>query len=464
MVNVQPPTPGLQPHERDIAPGENDDDLRSRLSDRTCRERWRTSVPGKAYARIHMLAMINCSIVVLCSHFVVMNTWGFTNSFGSFQTHLTDTLSSPPSTISWIGSMQIFLLFFMGTISGRLTDSGHFRVVFFVGSLATVVGILASSFCHQFWQFFLALGVAVGIGNGCLFCPMLTVMSPYFDKRRAMAIGIAACGSASGGLIYSSIARQLVPSVGLPWTMRTISLIQFALLAVANVYLRPRVPAKSSSPWVDWAAFRDMSVVGRLGFNYAADRYGTINVYIPVACATAIILFTWIGVKDVPGTYGWAIACGITSGGVQSLFPAALSSLTEDTQKLGVRIGMIFTIVSISSLIGPPISGALIDALDGRYLGAQIFAGTSMSLSALFLVAARRAGRKAKPSFGPSAPFITSRSSSSRATSPHWLDRPSGKSLAMLIGINLTRILWAGFIFSAQFSEIPWRHLPCSLR
>lgn len=187
-----------------------------------------------------------------------MNTWGFTNSFGAFQTYLTDTLNSSPSTISWIGSMQIFLLFFMGTISGRLTDSGHFRVVFFVGSLATVVGIFASSFCHQFWQFFLALGVAVGVGNGCLFCPMLTVMSPYFDKRRAMAIGIVACGSASGGLIYSSIARQLVPSVGFPWTMRTISLIQFALLAVANVYLRPRVPAKSSSPWVDWAAFRDM--------------------------------------------------------------------------------------------------------------------------------------------------------------------------------------------------------------
>lgn len=146
-----------------------------------------------------------------------------------------------------------------------------------------------------------------------------------------------------------------------------------------------------------------VSVVGRLGLNYAADRYGTINVYIPVAGATAIILFAWIGVKDVPGTYGWAIACGIASGGVQSLFPAALSSLTEDTQKIGVRIGMIFTIVSIPSLIGPPISGALIDALDGRYLGAQIFAGTSMSLSTLFLVAAQRAGRKAKPIFGPSA-------------------------------------------------------------
>jgi MFS family permease len=208
--------------------------------------------------------MINCLAVVLCSHFVVMNTWGFTNSFGAFQTYFTDTLDRSPSTISWIGSMQIFLLFFLGTITGRLTDAGHFRVVFFIGSLATVAGIFASSFCHRFGEYFVALGIAVGVGNGCLFCPMLTVMSSYFDQRRAIAIGVAACGSASGGLVYSGMARQFVPSIGFPWTMRAIALIQLALLTVANIHLRPRVPAKPTVGLIDWPAFRDTS------YNYYA--------------------------------------------------------------------------------------------------------------------------------------------------------------------------------------------------
>ncbi|EWY97523.1 hypothetical protein FOYG_02354 [Fusarium oxysporum NRRL 32931] len=380
-------------------------------------------------------------IVVLCSHFVVMNTWGFTNSFGAFQTYFTDALHRSPSTIAWIGSTQTFLLFFLGTITGRLTDAGHFRKVFFVGSLATVVGIFASSFCHRFEEHFVTLGIAVGVGNGCLFCPMLTVMSSYFDKRRAMAIGVAACGSASGGLVYSAMARQLLPSIGYPWTMRAITLIQFALLAVANLYLRPRMPKKKRSELIDWSAFRStsynfyaaasffsllslyfsffflasysrtaltppmsyedslnlllilngVSVVGRLGSNYAADLFGTIKVFIPVAGAPATVLLAWIAVDSGAGIYSWAVACGICSGGVQSLFPAALTSLTADPQKLGIRIGMIFTIVSFSSLIGPPIGGSLINALGGRYLGAQVFAGVSMSLSTLFLVAAQRA-------------------------------------------------------------------------
>lgn len=211
-----------------------------------------------------------------------MNTWGFTNSFGAFQTYFTDALHRSPSTIAWIGSTQTFLLFFLGTITGRLTDAGHFRKVFFVGSLATVVGIFASSFCHRFEEHFVTLGIAVGVGNGCLFCPMLTVMSSYFDKRRAMAIGVAACGSASGGLVYSAMARQLLPSIGYPWTMRAITLIQFALLAVANLYLRPRMPKKKRSELIDWSAFRNTS------YNFYAAA--SFFVSEPLVHKTAIVL------------------------------------------------------------------------------------------------------------------------------------------------------------------------------
>ncbi|EGU86386.1 hypothetical protein FOXB_03096, partial [Fusarium oxysporum f. sp. conglutinans Fo5176] len=96
----------------------------------------------------------------------------------------------------------------IGTITGRLTDTGHFRKVFFAGLLATVVGIFASSFCHRFKEYLVTLGIAVGVGNGCLFCAMLTVMSSYFDKKRAIAIGVAACGSASGVLIDWSAFRN----------------------------------------------------------------------------------------------------------------------------------------------------------------------------------------------------------------------------------------------------------------
>ncbi|TVY74697.1 Monocarboxylate transporter 10 [Fusarium oxysporum f. sp. cubense] len=86
------------------------------------------------------------TLIVLSSHFVVMNTSGFTNCFGALQSYFIGEFGEPSSSVSWIGSMQIFLYFFIGAFSGRLTDAGYFRVTFFTGSLVHVVGILAASF------------------------------------------------------------------------------------------------------------------------------------------------------------------------------------------------------------------------------------------------------------------------------------------------------------------------------
>lgn len=62
---------------------------------------------------------------VAAGHLVIMNTWGYINSFGVFQTYYANELAlGPPATISWIGSIQVFLLFFIGTFTGRITDAG----------------------------------------------------------------------------------------------------------------------------------------------------------------------------------------------------------------------------------------------------------------------------------------------------------------------------------------------------
>ncbi|KAI8402335.1 hypothetical protein FOFC_17643 [Fusarium oxysporum] len=256
----------------------------------------------------------------------------------------------PSSAVSWIGSMQIFLYFFIGAFSGRLTDAGYFRVTFFTGSLAHVVGIFTASFGSELWIMFVTLGLGVGLGNGLMSCPMLAVMSQYFTKRRGMAVGITMCGSCTGGLIYSSILRQLISSLGFPWTMRVIALIQFVTLAFANICLRPRTSAKSISGWVDWTAFRDVrfnhyaiatfmsllglyisiffivdfsrtsispslsyrnglsllmifngvNAIGRFGSGLAADKFGVLGVFVPVLVATSLTLFTWISVRTVP--------------------------------------------------------------------------------------------------------------------------------------------------------------------
>lgn len=65
-----------------------------------------------------------------------------------------------------------------------------------------LLGIYTTSLCKTYWQILLAQGVCVGVGNGLVFVPSMTVLSTYFDQNRAFAIGVAASGAATGGLVY----------------------------------------------------------------------------------------------------------------------------------------------------------------------------------------------------------------------------------------------------------------------
>lgn len=132
-----------------------------------------------------------------------------------------------------------------------------------------------------------------------------------------------------------------------------------------------------------------VGIPGRVIPNHIGDRVGTINVLVPTAFLTSVCVFCWMAVKSATGLYVWSGFYGIAAGGIQSLFPAGLSSLTTDVRKAGVRMGMIFTIVSFATLAGPPIAGAIITASGGKYYGAQAFAGSTLMLSMVLMAAAR---------------------------------------------------------------------------
>jgi MFS family permease len=179
------------------------------------------------------------------------------NSFGVFQSYFVEALRRPPADIAWIGSIQVFLLFFIGVFTGRLTDAGYFKQVFLLGSLLQVLGLFMASLSTQYWQIFLAQGVSAGLGNGCIFCPMLSLVSTYFSKKRNLAIGIAAAGSATGGLIFPAMVQQLLPRIGFGWTMRALGLVELVCLAIVSILSKQRLPPRRAGPIVEWSAFKE---------------------------------------------------------------------------------------------------------------------------------------------------------------------------------------------------------------
>lgn len=371
-------------------------------------------------------------------HLTVFNTWGYISSYGVFQTYYVTALNHPPSAISWVGSAQIFLLFFIGTFSGRATDYGLFRATFILGSFFQVLGVFMTSLCTEYWQLFLAQGICTGIGNGLIFCPVLALVSTYFSRNRSLAISICASGTASGGLVYPAIVQQLLPRIGFPWTMRVIGFVVLGIQCVTIALLKPRLPPRKSGPLVEWQAFRELpfslfciamflifwslyfafyyigsfgrdilhfsvadsinlllilngvGAVGRVVPGYLADKYfGPLNLIGPFAFVSGLLLYCWAAVNSRAGLIAFAVVYGMSAAGIQSLFPATLSRLTTDLGKAGVRMGMCFSVISFACLTGPPIAGALIQKDGGQYIGAQMYAGTSMMAGCALLLVTR---------------------------------------------------------------------------
>lgn len=102
------------------------------------------------------------------------------------------------------------MVLIMGTISGPVFDRGYLKSLIVTGTLLITFGHMMLSLCTTFWQSLLAQGFTIGLGAGCLYVPSLAIMPSYFSTRIGLAIGIAASGSSTGGIIYPIMFYKLI--------------------------------------------------------------------------------------------------------------------------------------------------------------------------------------------------------------------------------------------------------------
>ena len=193
--------------------------------------------------------------ITIMAHMAGFNTFGFVNAYGVLQTYYVSRFDLPPSTISWIGSLSAFLMFFISTFSGRLTDAGYFHQTLLFGTSLQLFGFLAASFAKTYWQVLLAHGVCIGVGGGLIFIPALSLVGTYFTKRRSLALAICAVGNSFGGLIFSAILQSLLPKLGYGWAMRVCGFVIMGTMVPANFLLKPRRIKRNKAPLIEWSAF-----------------------------------------------------------------------------------------------------------------------------------------------------------------------------------------------------------------
>ena len=193
--------------------------------------------------------------VTIMAHMAGFNTFGFVNAYGVLQTYYVFRFDLPPSIVSWIGSLSAFLMFFVSTFSGRLTDAGYFHETIFLGTFLQLLGFFSASFAKTYWQVLLAHGVCIGVGGGLIFIPAMSLVGTYFTKRRSLALAICAVGNSFGGLIFSAILQSLLPKLGYGWAMRALGFVIMGTMIPANFLLKPRRIKRNKAPLIEWSAF-----------------------------------------------------------------------------------------------------------------------------------------------------------------------------------------------------------------
>ncbi|KIO16962.1 hypothetical protein M407DRAFT_33392 [Tulasnella calospora MUT 4182] len=345
--------------------------------------------------------------------------------------------NTSPSAIAWIGSIQYALCFMPGLLSGRLFDLGYLHIPLAIASIVQVSATILVAECTKYWHFLLVQGLVTGLANGFIYDPAMPIVSHWFRKRRSTGIGIVAAGAAVGGSVVSIVVRQLLPVVGRKWTMRILGLILLVVQGVANMLVTRRLPvtnhpggltnprAFKSVPYslyvlaafvgflgmytpltfIDVSAIRTAhlsrdfsfdlvsiinaaSLIGRVGGGLCSDRFGVINILAGFSCVGALSTFVWPTVKSKGGLVALSIAYGAGSGPLVGLLAAPVAHL-GDTVDVGRRTGMMFTIVSIGSLIGPPISGAIY-AANGGFMEVGIYAGCTIVVYVVILMLVKK--------------------------------------------------------------------------
>lgn len=318
-------------------------------------------------------------------------SFGWLNCLGVFQNYYqkNQLRDYSPSTVAWIPSIEVFMMFFPGPIVGWAFDNHGPKYILIFGTFFHVFGLMMTSLCSEYYQFILAQSICSALGLNCIFNAGTSSLTTWFLKKRGLALGIMAAGSGLGGIIIPIMASHLIPEIGFAWAMRTIAFMLFALLVTATLTVTSRVPTSPRplrlkvifEPFTDsrfvvltissFTFFMGMfipinfieiqaiangmstrlagyivpilnvgSVFGRVIPGILADKYGKFNIQ-ALCCTVAGILVLALGLPASGNAayIAYAASYGFASGAYVSLYPAQTAQISE-VHQIGVRIGV----------------------------------------------------------------------------------------------------------------------------
>ncbi|KOX78835.1 Monocarboxylate transporter 12 [Melipona quadrifasciata] len=182
-------------------------------------------------------------VIVAASFMCNLFVDGIIFSFGVFLNDISEAFAVSKARVALVGSLQSGFYLMAGPFVSALANRYGFRLVAILGSVISCSAFVLSYFSTSIEFLYVSYGVLGGIGAGLIYVPAVITTGFYFERWRALATGIAVCGSGIGAFLLAPISDILVKQFGWRGTL----LFQAGMLLNCTVFgamFRPLKPTR----------------------------------------------------------------------------------------------------------------------------------------------------------------------------------------------------------------------------
>lgn len=306
-------------------------------------------------------------------------------------------------------------------VMGRVADRLGVVPAILAGLAALAIGYGGAAFATTSLVFAL-LHVFVGFGAGATFGPLMVEVSRWFERRRGIAVSIAASGNYVAGAIWPPLIERGITFAGWRATHIAIVVLSLAVTVPLLLILRKRLsgtPLRTdaaaapprvnlnispnaltailaiagvaccvamSMPQVHIVAYCNdlgygvargaemlslmlgFGIVSRIGSGFIADRVGGIATLLLGSIAQGIALAFYLFFDGLASLYAISAMFGLFQGGIVPSYTLIIRE-TMPADGAGTRVGIVIFATVVGMALGGWVSGVIFDAT-GSYAAA----------------------------------------------------------------------------------------------
>lgn len=160
--------------------------------------------PDGGWGWVVMIASFLCNTVVD----------GIVFSAGMFQDPIRLDFGVGKAEVALVSSLLSGFYLLTGPFVSALANRWGFRPVTIIGAVIASTGFALSYYGDSLGYLYVTYGIIGGIGFCFIYVPSVITVGYYFEKWRALATGIALCGSGVGTFVFAPLSSMLIERFG----------------------------------------------------------------------------------------------------------------------------------------------------------------------------------------------------------------------------------------------------------